>query len=87
MNELNILDSLHNSNVGINNIYQRRKLKCSMYHAWNLLEYSRVNGYVYPHVIKFTKVMLVLPATSVASSTTGNIITGQRVYCYGMLTC
>ena len=63
-----------------------------MYYAWNLFEFSRVNGYVSPHVSNFTKAMLVLPATSVASKrvfyTAGNIISGQRecVLFYGMLT-
>ena len=53
-----------------------------MYHAYNLLEFSRVNGYLYPHVRNFTNAMLVIPATSVASKrvllTAGNIISGQR---------
>ena len=53
-----------------------------MYHAWKPLEFSRVNGYLYPHVSNFTNVMLVLPATSIFSKrvfyTAGNIISGQR---------
>ena len=52
-----------------------------MYHACNPLEFSRVNGYLYPHVSNFTKAMFVLTATSVASKrvffTVGNIISGK----------
>ena len=81
MNDLTLFDSLHNFNVGINNIYQTRKPKSVKCSKLNMLN-AEFTQYIEVPCMELFGVLEVCSAISVASEVVfpiaGNIISSQR---------